>query len=167
MNDSQKISRLEKEISKLSMKVAKGTLRSVASISGGGGQQGKSAYKEAVEAGFQGTEEEWLNSLQGADGADGVGVPPGGTATQVLSKINSDDFNTQWVNASGAGDIHYEYDQSIAAATWNINHSLGKFPSVSIVDTSGDLVRGQINYINNNSLTITFSAAFAGKAYLN
>jgi hypothetical protein len=163
MKDSDKILRLERELSNLSMKVAKDTLRNLG-MSGGGGIAGPSAYDEAVEEGFEGTEQEWLKSLQGADG---VGVPPGGTATQVLSKINSDDFNTQWVNASGAGDIHYEYDQSIAAATWNINHSLGKFPSVSIVDTSGDLVRGQINYIDNNSLTITFSAAFAGKAYLN
>lgn len=38
--------------------------------SGGGGQggDGKSAYEIAVEHGFEGSEEEWLESLQGADG---------------------------------------------------------------------------------------------------
>lgn len=39
----------------------------------------------------------------GADGADGVGVPVGGTAGQVLAKINSTNYNTQWVDQSGGG----------------------------------------------------------------
>ena len=32
---------------------------------------GKSAYEIAVENGFTGTEEEWLNGMKGADGQDG------------------------------------------------------------------------------------------------
>ena len=32
----------------------------------------------------------------GADGADGEGVPAGGTADQYLAKINATDFNTEW-----------------------------------------------------------------------
>ena len=46
--------------------------------------QGKSAYDVAVDNGFIGTEAEWLTSLQGADGADGVGIPVGGTDGQVI-----------------------------------------------------------------------------------
>jgi hypothetical protein len=38
---------------------------------GKNGQDGASAYKIAVEQGFVGTEQEWLDSLQGADGAPG------------------------------------------------------------------------------------------------
>ena len=37
-----------------------------------GGEKGKSAYEIAVDNGFEGTEEEWLASLQGKDGQDGV-----------------------------------------------------------------------------------------------
>ena len=33
----------------------------------------------------------------GADGAPGQGVPTGGTAGQVLSKVDSTDYNTQWI----------------------------------------------------------------------
>jgi hypothetical protein len=44
---------------------------------------------------------------------------------------------------------------------------MGKFPSVSIVDTAGDEVEGTVNHISNIRLTITFTAAFSGKAYLN
>ena len=35
------------------------------------GADGKSAYQIAVDNGFEGTEEEWLQSLKGADGQDG------------------------------------------------------------------------------------------------
>ena len=37
----------------------------------------------------------------GADGADGEGVPTGGTAGQVLAKIDGTDFNTTWVDQTG------------------------------------------------------------------
>lgn len=40
----------------------------------GGGSDGKSAYEIAVEHGFEGTEEEWLESLKGEKGDPG---PPG------------------------------------------------------------------------------------------
>lgn len=36
------------------------------------GEDGKSAYEIAVDNGFVGTEQEWLNSLKGADGNDGA-----------------------------------------------------------------------------------------------
>lgn len=34
----------------------------------------------------------------GQDGTDGVGVPAGGTAGQVLAKINATDYNTEWIS---------------------------------------------------------------------
>lgn len=43
------------------------------------------------------------NGSDGADGADGAGVPAGGTAGQVLSKIDSDDHNTEWSDPAGGG----------------------------------------------------------------
>lgn len=39
----------------------------------------------------------------GPQGPAGPGVPVGGTAGQVLSKIDGTDYNTQWVTASGGG----------------------------------------------------------------
>lgn len=61
----------------------------------------------------------------------------------------------------------YIHNQAVASATWNINHKLGKFPSVTIIDTSGNVVYGDIQFIDSNNITITFSASFSGKAYLN
>ena len=36
-------------------------------------------------------------------GTNGVGVPAGGTAGQVLSKVDGTDYNTEWVTPSGGG----------------------------------------------------------------
>lgn len=41
------------------------------------GKDGESAYQIAVDNGFEGTEEEWLKSLEGEDGASGVYVGSG------------------------------------------------------------------------------------------
>ena len=66
-----------------------------------------------------------------------------------------------------ASDKNYVFVQSTPSATWNITHNLSKFPSVSVVDSANTVVYGDIDYINENSLTVTFSAAFGGKAYMN
>ena len=65
-----------------------------------GGVDGASAYDVAVQNGFVGTEQDWLNSLQGADG---VGVPAGGNEGQVLAKNSNNDYDTIWVDQSGGG----------------------------------------------------------------
>lgn len=39
----------------------------------------------------------------GSDGTPGVGVPAGGTAGQVLAKVDGTDYNTQWVDQTGGG----------------------------------------------------------------
>ena len=43
-----------------------------------------------------------IDGIDGLNGADGQGVIAGGTAGQVLAKIDATDYNTQWVTQSGA-----------------------------------------------------------------
>ena len=69
--------------------------------------------------------------------------------------------------ASLNDDANFVFTQGIPSATWNITHNLGKFPSVSVVDSRQQLMYGDTEYFNENSLTITFSAPFSGKAFLN
>lgn len=69
--------------------------------------------------------------------------------------------------ASGGSDAKFIFTQGSPAATWNITHGLGKFPSVTVVDSTKDEVEGDIVYLNNNQLEVKFSGAFAGAAYLN
>jgi len=68
---------------------------------------------------------------------------------------------------SGDKDRHYTHNQVAASSSWEITHNLGKHPSVSIVDSGGNWVVGDIAYTNENTLIINFTAAFSGKAYLN
>ena len=65
------------------------------------------------------------------------------------------------------GDKHFTYIKSTPDSVWEITHNLDKYPSVTIVDSAGSVVMGDITYTSKSSLTVTFSAAFSGKAYLN
>lgn len=50
-----------------------------------------------------------FKGADGKDGADGVGVPAGGSAGQVLSKKSDEDFDTEWVDApKGGGEVKVE-----------------------------------------------------------
>lgn len=67
----------------------------------------------------------------------------------------------------GSGDSNYVHDQTVASDLWSIQHDLGKYPSVTIVDSAGDECEGSINYVSLNLLTVSFSSAFSGRAFVN
>jgi hypothetical protein len=64
-------------------------------------------------------------------------------------------------------DANFVFNQNIPSATWEIPHNLDKFCSVEVVSDSNVVKYGNVTYTDSNSLTITFSAPFSGKAYLN
>lgn len=64
-------------------------------------------------------------------------------------------------------DKTFVYNQAISSDVWDIEHNLDKYPSVTVVDSGGSVVVGEIVYINKNNVRITFTSAFSGKAYLN
>ena len=68
---------------------------------------------------------------------------------------------------SSQGVPTFVFNQNTPATVWNIQHNLGKFPSITVIDTGDTVVTGEYTYIDNNNVTLTFSAGFAGKAYLN
>ena len=69
--------------------------------------------------------------------------------------------------ASGTPDKHYTHTQASASEVWEITHNLGKHPAVTCADTAGTEIIGEIQYTTVNTLTVTFSARNAGKAYCN
>lgn len=68
-----------------------------------------------------------------------------------------------WKNLSDT----YIHDQAVAASVWTINHNLGKYPSITVVDTGGNVVSGKYIYPDENTIVAEFNAAFKGTAYLN
>jgi hypothetical protein len=51
--------------------------------------------------------------------------------------------------------------------TWTLSHFLGKYPSLTIIDTSGAVVIASYTYLNSNTIEVDFSAPTSGTAYLN
>jgi hypothetical protein len=61
----------------------------------------------------------------------------------------------------------YVHNQASPATVWSITHNLSKYPSITVVDSSGNVVTGDYQYINQNQVDLNFSSAFSGMAYLN
>ena len=64
-------------------------------------------------------------------------------------------------------DKNFVYVQAISSDIWEITHNLNKYPAVTVVDSGGSVVIGEIVYIDKNNVRITFASAFSGKAYFN
>lgn len=66
-----------------------------------------------------------------------------------------------------SGDLHYTHVQTGAASVWTVAHNLGKYPSVMVSDSGGNVVIGDLDYTDSNNVIITFTATFSGYAYFN
>lgn len=84
-----------------------------------------------------------------------------------LVRVNAAETDHEYVDLGSLGsDLNYTHVQA-SSNTWVIAHNLGKIPSVTVQDNSGNTVFGDVTYTDLNNLTITFNTAFAGTAYLN
>ena len=63
-------------------------------------------------------------------------------------------------------DKHYRHEQNEAIAVWTVYHNLNKYPTVHTFFLN-DMMYGKINYINENTLTITFCTPCKGMAICN
>ena len=70
------------------------------------------------------------------------------------------------LDVSGGGDKNFVFSQGTPAATWTVQHDLNKFPSCTMVLSTGQGY-GDVTFIDENNLTITFAGATSGKAYIN
>lgn len=88
-----------------------------------------------------------------------------------LGKLLSTNGTTVQWTASGGGTGGTPqtviFVQNTPLSLWTINHGLGAFPSVTVVDSGGNSVVGSVHYVSDDQITIGFSAAFSGTAYLN
>lgn len=90
-----------------------------------------------------------------------------GVVVEYWFKDGTSDVDLIIKTAETTPDKTYVHDQQIASTAWTIVHSLNKYPNISIVSSSGDVVYGNVAYTNPNQCVITFSAAFSGKVYCN
>lgn len=73
----------------------------------------------------------------------------------------------QGIQGPPGTDATYLHEQFVPQATWTVNHNLNKYCSVTIVDSAGSAVFGNVEYLDMNSVQLVFSSAFSGKAFCN
>jgi hypothetical protein len=61
----------------------------------------------------------------------------------------------------------YVHNQGFPSSKWTIQHNLGWYPSVTAVDMSQNVFFGDVEYIDNNTCTLTLFSENSGKAYVN
>jgi hypothetical protein len=91
------------------------------------------------------------------------------TPNQVI--INQDSPNQVLVRGGGIGGSsantrRHVHTQGVSSNEWVITHTLGGKPSVTIVDSADTLVIGEVKYDSNTQVTVSFTSAFSGFAYL-
>lgn len=67
----------------------------------------------------------------------------------------------------GDYDKNYIHVQNNASSVWTVNHNLNKKCSVTVTDSAGTQVQGDVQHVGLNQVVITFSAAFSGEAFCN
>lgn len=99
------------------------------------GPAGLSAYQVAQANGYPGTEQQWLASLQGAVGPQGL---PGAPS--------------------------YEHTQVVPSDTWNVVHALNFRPNINVVDSTGEVLYCSITHVDKIMAIIRFNVPVSGIA---
>jgi hypothetical protein len=144
-------------MNKLTGEISKEVDISVTIEGGLRGRDGKSAYELWLDAGNEGSLNDFLSSI-------GAYIHPETHPASMIEEDIDRNFVTARQKDSLYGHIH---EQIKASKTWVISHALDKYPSISVVDSSGNQVIGSPKYIDKNNVVIEFTSEFSGKAYLN
>mgnify|MGYP003645750141 CR=1 FL=1 len=107
-------------------------------------------------------------------------IPAGAGAVDSVNGLSGDvqidlavDLATSTLTLTGGASAdlsllgNYVHDQGVSSSVWSVSHGLGKYPSVMAVDSANSVVVGEIEYIDQNNIVITFNSGFSGYAYLN
>jgi hypothetical protein len=139
-------------------------LPGVSGAQGLSGAQGNLGTQGITGAGTQGT----IGS-QGIQGVQGGGVSLQDVEDLIANSAltTTDDLSEGTTNKYfTVARVSYEHIQDVVSNSWVIVHNLGFKPNVTVIDSAGTIYEGEIAYTNTNSLTVSFSAAFSGKAFL-
>ena len=72
------------------------------------------------------------------------------------------------INIDPVNHVKYVHTQTTVSNDWTVNHNLGFFPNVTILDndTPPRIIEADIRYLNTNSVRIIMNTAMSGVAYL-
>lgn len=101
----------------------------------------------------------WAPWIRVNPGAYGPGNEPSDPTPTVFEQILTR-FNE-------VSDKTYTHEQNTPSDVWRIPHGLQKYPSVSVTDSGGTQVYGEVVYLDENNVEVRWNAAFSGRADLN
>lgn len=59
-------------------------------------------------------------------------------------------------------NVNFHYNQPTPTLVWNVAHNLNRIPTVSILDTAGNVLFADVQHIDLNNLIVTFTDATSG-----
>lgn len=119
-----------------------------------------------------------LNNLEGGSGGR-ENIPeylfnakpgrPGKSAYEIAREHGFTGTEAEWLESlkGSGGDKHYTHNQEMASDVWEVTHDLGKEPAVTIIDSAGTEVIGEVEHVSLNKCILRFEGAFSGKAIFN
>lgn len=110
-----------------------------------------------------------LQKLKGIPGTQGRQGEDGKSAYEIAKEHGYTGTEAEWLESlkGTGGDKHYVHKQETSSDTWEVTHGLGKEPAVTIVDSAGTEVIGEVEYVSLNKCILRFQAPFSGKAIFN
>jgi hypothetical protein len=108
----------------------------------------------------------WKYLAAGSTETSENGLPAGGLTGQILVKNGNGDYETAWLDSSTLADKNYVHNFSVESEV-TVNHNLGKYPAVQVMDSAGDEVEGEVYYVNTIQLIVRFTNPFSGMVTCN
>lgn len=121
-------------------------------------------------------------SVNGTQGTAGAGIVTGTGQPDASDGNNGDIYVDTSSNAfwgpkvagawpaspfytAGAATRHV-HTQASPSDEWLVTHSLGGRPSVTVVDSASTTVIGEVSYLSDTQVQVSFTSPFSGYAYL-
>ena len=130
-----------------------GGVQGIQGVQGRTGTQGPTGTQ-----GLQGATGAGVQGVQGTSGAQGIAGSGVTSTDDVPEGVENLYFTT--------ARVAYVHTEGTANSSWVITHNLGFYPNITVKDSAGSIVEGEIVYNSANQVTLNFQAAFSGVAYL-
>lgn len=68
---------------------------------------------------------------------------------------------------TGEGDKNYYHSQGTPQEEWVIEHNLGKYPAVTVINSAGEQIYCDVKFDSINQVTLKFGSPLSGSAFMN
>ena len=85
----------------------------------------------------------------------------------ILKGTTNADWEEVGAGGNASGDKSFEFSPTSPELMWVVQHDLGKYPSVTVLNTSNEVVECYVNHTDKNKAVLTFNIAFEGTAIFN